>query len=192
MSKRLTTILAVFTMFILFGSTVQAHSAMTSSDPEEGSTAEGEISTVSMTFDTDIEKEENVYLENEDGERIDGEEINVEGDTVEVSFSEPLNSGDYTAYWEVYGADGHLVDGEFEFSVGEGTEDEGAEEQAAEDNGNTDQNESKSETRDTNEEEAAGSGDGNSGGMSGSVISLIIGLAAVAIAAIIFFSRKRA
>ena len=194
MGKRFTTILAAFVMFIVFASTVQAHSTMTSSDPEEGSVAEGEISSISMTFDTDIQQEEDIYVENEEGERIDAEEISIENDTVEASLSETLSSGNYTAYWEVYGADGHLVDGQFEFSVEAAAADDNAEENSEASEAGDDSGAAENEDSETNEEEvgSAGADDDNSGGMSGGVIALVVGLAVVAIAAIVFFARKRA
>lgn len=182
-------------MSIVFGSVAEAHSTMVSSDPEDGSTVEEEVSSVTMTFDTEIQQEEEIYLENTEGERIDYEEVTVEGDTVEVSFSEPLASGDYTAVWEVYGADGHVINGEFGFSVAEGAADGSEEESEETAEEQTEEEQPEEQTDEVPAEESEGAvedaavDDGS--GMSGGVIALIAGLAVVVIAMIIIFARKR-
>lgn len=191
MGKRLMVFLTVFMMSITFGGVVQAHSVMVSSDPEEGSTAEGEVSTVTMTFDTEIKQEEEIYLENTEGERIDYEDVTVEGEMVEVSFSEPLASGDYTVVWELYGADGHLVNGDFGFSVAGGDEAGDSEESTEEQTAEESEEASEEETDESEEVATEDAAVDESGGMSGGVIAVIVGLVIIGIAMIIFFSRRR-
>ncbi|WP_411843816.1 copper resistance protein CopC [Salinicoccus sp. HZC-1] len=194
MGKRFTVFLAVLMMSMVFGGVAEAHSSMVSSDPEAGSTAEGEVSTLTMTFDTDIQQEEEIYLENTEGERIDYEDITVEGETVEVSFSEPLVSGDYTVVWELYGADGHVVNGDFEFTVA-GAESGGSEEatEEATEEPTAEESEAASE-EETGESEGLATEDAavdDEGGMSGAVVALIVVLGVIVAVMIVLFARRR-
>ncbi|WP_246206694.1 copper resistance CopC family protein [Virgibacillus ihumii] len=205
----MTVISAFVFMFIFSSAAVQAHSVVVSSNPEEGSTVTDEITSITMTFNTTIEQEQDVYLENENGERIESQEISIEGDTVTASFAEPLESSDYTVFFEVFGADGHLVEGQFAFSVDTGNE---GQEETAEDSGTdansetggsddsaasgndtkSDSGESSQEEADAGTASAEATGDDGSGGISGGVIAMIIALAVIAIAIVIFLARKRA
>lgn len=160
---------------VLLAGQALAHSVVVSSDPEDGSTVEGEVSIVSMTYDSSIQQEEEIYIEDADGERIDPEEVTIEDDTVEASLPDPLESGDYTIVWEVYGADGHLVDGEIEFTVD--AEASGAEESE--------------DSTETDEASAASNGAEEGGGMAISTIVTILLAAAVVIGIIIYMTRRR-
>ncbi|UJL45748.1 copper resistance protein CopC [Virgibacillus sp. NKC19-16] len=215
----MTAISAFVFLFIFSSATVHAHSVVVSSDPEEGSTATGEISSISMTFNTDIQEEQDLYLEGENGERIGAQEISIEGDTVSATFADPLKSGDYTVFWEVYGADGHLVNGQLGFSVGAGSSE--GQEQASEGSDAVNKSGSSDESATGNEEDADSNdssqegalsdsgessqkeadaetasaetaGDDGSSGISGGFIAMIIVLALIAIAMVIFLARKRA
>lgn len=195
MNKRLMVLLTAFMVSIVFGSVAEAHSSMVSSDPEDGSTAEGEVSDVTMTFDTDIQQEEEIYLENADGERVEPEAVNIDGDTVEVTFSEPLAAAEYNVVWELYGADGHLVNGDFGFTVAEGAADGSEEESEETAEEQTEEEQPEEQTDEVPAEESEGAVEDaaveDGGGMSGGVIALIAGLAVVVIAMIIIFARKR-
>lgn len=176
MRKYISAVIIAFSLSFLAIGEAQAHSVVVSSDPEDGATVEEELTAVSMTFDTSIQQEEDIYIEDSESERIDPEDVTIDNDTIEVSLSEPLSSGDYTIFWEVYGADGHLVNGEIDFSVDADTSGESADETPV----------------DSEEQEnVSASNDDEGGGMATSTIIMIIGLAVVGIGVIVFFIRKR-
>ncbi|WP_017548220.1 copper resistance CopC family protein [Salinicoccus carnicancri] len=194
MGRRLIVFLSLLMMSAVFGGVVQAHSTMVSSSPEEGSEMQEEVSSVTMTFDSEIQQEEEIYLENADGERFDYENITVEGETVELTFAEPLVPGDYTVVWEVYGADGHLISGDYGFTVaGDAPDESGESEDTAEEQ--TEEGQPEEQTDEVPAEESEGAVEDaaveDEGGMSGGVIALIAGLGIVVIAMIIFFARRR-
>lgn len=174
MTKYISVIIIALSLSFLLVGKVQAHSVVVSSDPEDGETVEDAINSVTMTFDTNIEQEEDIYLENSEGDRVDPEDVTIENDTVEVALPEALNAGDYTIFWEVYGADGHLVNGEIEFSVDAEATDETTSEEPAD-----------------TENEAAEADSSDNGGMATTTIVLLIALAVIAIVVLIFFARKR-
>ncbi|UOQ92055.1 copper resistance protein CopC [Halobacillus shinanisalinarum] len=178
---------------------VQGHSVMESSDPAANSTVNKDISSISMTFNTNIEKEKAVYLKNSDGQKIVPDDLSINGNTVEVFFGESLSSGDYTVYWEVYGGDGHPVNGEFQFSVDvdsdEGATDKDSEEVEAsvesDNNGVENSSDGGGMSQSADDQETANAAASEDNGVSTPIIVIVIALAVIAVAMFVFLGRKR-
>ncbi|WP_347861021.1 copper resistance protein CopC [Salimicrobium sp. PL1-032A] len=169
---------------------VYAHTGMQSSTPEEGSVVKEEVDSISMTFDTSIEQTSDFELKNSSGETITVETVTIDGKTMTGSLSEPLSSEDYQVMWNIIGADGHPIEGEFTFSVdrpeqetepeseGNGEEDAVPAEEKSDDETSADMNEAESVEDDmASEESAAQEEESNAGLVTGLIVVLLIILA---------------
>lgn len=118
----------------------QAHSTLVGTTPEQGATVDEAPKSVEIVFNEEISSEFATLTVMSDGEDVAEGDPEVEGDTISVSVPS-LDAGTYTVGYRVVSADGHPVQGSWEFTV-EGTggaeagaaESTGAESSAAESN----------------------------------------------------------
>lgn len=112
--------LLLFFILILIPTMASAHTALTSSNPEEGEVVQGSLNKVSVQFETEIEEISTIKLIKEDQE-IPFQEVKVESQQMIGKLKEPLANGTYTIQWTIVGEDGHPISGEVPFLV-KGTE----------------------------------------------------------------------
>lgn len=110
-------ILIMFVFLLLSPGNVVAHTKIESSNPENGATVTDELTEITLTFGTKIEQGSRFELKGEDGVAINLQEISVEENTLLGTLAEPLENGQYQVNWNIIGADGHIMDGEFAFTV---------------------------------------------------------------------------
>ncbi|TDL80821.1 copper resistance CopC family protein [Peribacillus frigoritolerans] len=110
-------ILSLFGMLVLLilPNTAFAHTHMTSSNPEEGSTVTEPVKEIELTFDTPIESLSTMTL-TRDGADVPLE-VKAEGETLKGISSSELENGSYTADWKIIGEDGHEMEGTLAFTV---------------------------------------------------------------------------
>lgn len=113
-------IIALLTSFLVFiyssSGQVLAHSALESSTPAKGEVVTDKLSTITLTFTTEVKKGSLFYVTNEQGEKLTPS-FTYSGKELTGAFDSPLKSGEYTLTWEVVGADSHPVTGSYHFTV---------------------------------------------------------------------------
>ena len=113
--KRLLLITLVF-MFA-FTSNALAHTGLEVSSPENGEVITEELREISLTFEGKVEQGSAFELSNANGQSIPVEEISIDETQMTGTLPSVLENGDYTVVWNIIGADGHPIAGEFSFSV---------------------------------------------------------------------------
>lgn len=103
--------------FILLSNQVLAHTGLKDSTPEDGEVITEAIQELTLIFETKVEQTSKINVSNSNGESITLGNFVIEDDEMWATFLQPLENGDYKADWEIIGADGHPIEGEFSFSV---------------------------------------------------------------------------
>jgi methionine-rich copper-binding protein CopC len=109
--------LFTFIFFLAFVSSALAHTGLESSSPQDGDIINKELQQVTLTFESKIEQGSTFELQNSNGEDIPVENISLSENQMVGNFSNPLENGEYQANWNIIGADGHPIEGEFSFTV---------------------------------------------------------------------------
>jgi methionine-rich copper-binding protein CopC len=109
-------ILALALLWLLPASAL-AHSTLEEASPAQNETVTVSPETVSLTFNTKIEKLSNFKLLDENRQEITPDHVTVDGSTMSGTIAEPLPNGNYTVKWTIIGADGHAVEGNYSFTV---------------------------------------------------------------------------
>ena len=136
----------------------QAHSTLVGTTPEQGATVDEAPESIEIVFNEEISSEFATLTVMSDGEDVAEGDPEVEGDTISVSVPS-LDAGTYTVGYRAVSADGHPVQGSWEFTVeGAGgaeagaAESTGAESSAAETNsGNSTSNDQPTDSGDSAE-----------------------------------------
>lgn len=117
-------------MFILIPSLASAHTALSSSNPEEGEVVQDELKEVTVQFETKIEEISTIKLK-KDNQEIPFKEVQVEEQQMIGLLQDTLPNGSYMIEWTIVGEDGHPISGEIPFMVKgiEQTEDSGVSDQ---------------------------------------------------------------
>ena len=100
----------------------QAHSVLVSTTPEQDSTVSTSPESVEIVFNEEISGEFASLTVMSDGENVAEGDPEVEGDAISVKVPE-LEDGTYTVGYRVVSADGHPVQGSWEFTVEGGASD---------------------------------------------------------------------
>jgi len=109
-------IFLIFIIFLMVPSIVSAHTGLTSSTPSEGQMLKEDLQEITLNFNTDIEVLSTMMLLKE-GMEIPIDDIKVEGQQMKGTLSRPLENGSYITKWKIVGTDGHMIEGEFPFTV---------------------------------------------------------------------------
>ena len=111
-------LLAVFALLVLV-SPARAHAELTSSDPQDGATLASAPSTISFTFGEEILRQGNAVTLTDVAaeERLPVGPVDVDGDTVSVTWPESSPAGEFRAAFRVVSADGHPISGTITFTV---------------------------------------------------------------------------
>ncbi|MGP1909817.1 copper resistance protein CopC [Metabacillus sp. JX24] len=107
--------IAAMAVLLIFPNAVMAHTHMTSSLPEDGSTVTEPLKTIELTFDTKIEPLSSMKLV-KDGSEVPVE-VKAEGEKLIGTPQGELENGAYTAEWKIIGEDGHEMEGTLAFNV---------------------------------------------------------------------------
>ncbi len=109
----ITLIVLLFTIPV----TAQAHTVLSSSNPEEGQNITEPLEEVLLVFETQIEPGSTMSLKT-DGQTIPFEKIEASGNTLQGMLAEQdLPNGSYVIEWSIVGADGHPIKGEVPFTM---------------------------------------------------------------------------
>ncbi|RWZ50176.1 copper resistance protein CopC [Halobacillus fulvus] len=107
-------ILLGLTTFVLPAS---AHTSMVEGTPGDGETMNETVSDVTITFNTTVEEGSTLSIEDSSGTITEPESVEVSGEQLKASFASPLSNGNYTVNWEIIGADGHLIENQYSFTI---------------------------------------------------------------------------
>ena len=109
--------LFTFIIFLAFANSALAHTGLESSTPQNGDVINEELQQITLTFEGKVEQGSKFELQNSTGESIPIENIALSENQIAGNFSNPLENGEYLVIWNIIGADGHPIEGEFSFSV---------------------------------------------------------------------------
>lgn len=109
--------LLTFIFFLTYVGSALAHTGLESSSPQNGDIIKEELKQITLTFETKIEQGSTFELQNLIGETLSVENITLSENQLVGTFSNPLENGEYQVNWKIIGADGHLIEGEFSFTV---------------------------------------------------------------------------
>ncbi len=106
----------MFLIFLCIPSIGHAHSYLSSSNPKAKEIVTEPLETITLTFETKIEKLSTMHLLST-GNEIPFNNITVKDNQLIGNFSTPLENGSYTIVWKIVGEDGHPITGEIPFEV---------------------------------------------------------------------------
>ena len=109
----------ILTLLFLFAFTPSAlgHSGLSSSTPASGEVVKGELSSLTLQFNTTIEKTSMFKVVNVDGVEVLIEEIIIKQNEMIGKLGEPLEEGEFTVEWKIIGEDGHPIENAYSFRV---------------------------------------------------------------------------
>ncbi|WP_051254737.1 copper resistance CopC family protein [Halobacillus kuroshimensis] len=117
MHKISTALLALIVALGLFTPAVHAHTSLENSTPAEGETVEEPLDTIELNFNTVIEEGSTLELSKAEGEAPAPSQVTISDQTMTAVFDDALENGAYTVNWEIIGADGHVIEKQFSFTV---------------------------------------------------------------------------
>ncbi|WP_342605147.1 copper resistance protein CopC [Peribacillus sp. FSL E2-0159] len=107
----------LFFILFTFSSSVSAHTGLENSSPSNGDTITEEIQEITMEFETELETGSSFSLLNDGEKEIPVSDIQIDGNKLTGTSDDPLENGKYTVIWNIIGEDGHIIDGEYGFTV---------------------------------------------------------------------------
>ncbi|MED1862975.1 copper resistance protein CopC [Fictibacillus nanhaiensis] len=115
MKKILIPFFLLFTIVFQLPLSASAHSKLETSTPAEGEKVTTDLEAVVLTFSTKIESLSTMTLKN--GDKEIPLQISVEDDQMTGAITNPLENGNYTVAYKIIGADSHVIEGDYSFSV---------------------------------------------------------------------------
>ncbi|WP_281975095.1 copper resistance CopC family protein [Halobacillus litoralis] len=116
--------MCLFIMIPLSG--VWAHTSLEEATPEEGEKLENPIKLINISFSTKIENGSTLYLENKEGKTITPSSVKITDNKLTANFSNPLPPDTYTVNWKILGADGHVIENKYSFTIVKASTSEGS------------------------------------------------------------------
>ncbi|RSK47927.1 copper resistance CopC family protein [Bacillus canaveralius] len=104
-------------LFTAFATNAFAHTGLESSSPADGQVVTENLDEVSLTFESKIEQGSTFELKNTTGDVIAVDNIIVSENQMTGSLSQTLENGSYQVLWKIVGSDGHLIEGQYSFTV---------------------------------------------------------------------------
>ncbi len=115
--KKISLIILLGFFYPMVVDSVDAHTYLQESIPNQGEVVTKPISELLLTFETKIENGSKLELVNRSNDStIIPEEITIETNRMEARFPD-LTTGEYRVIWKVIGADGHIIEGDYSFTV---------------------------------------------------------------------------
>ncbi|WP_229053852.1 copper resistance CopC family protein [Aeromicrobium sp. Leaf350] len=116
-------LVAVVAVLVMAGSTsASAHAGLVSTNPGERSSVEAMPSAVRLTFNETMNRPSYVVVKAPDGAIVAEGEATVDGADLVQTVDDPGLAGTYRVDYRAISADGHPVEGAFEFDVTSGAE----------------------------------------------------------------------
>ncbi|MFD1849681.1 copper resistance CopC family protein [Oceanobacillus bengalensis] len=147
-------LLVVIILFsIIPFSMASAHSVLEKATPTDGEQLEESIDSIELSFNTKIENGSTLSLVNDTGKEIQPSSVEITDNVLKAAFQDALEASTYQVNWKIVGADGHLIENQYSFTV------KGSENNQSEDNGvqtKDEQTDSSSNNEELNGEEANG------------------------------------
>ncbi|WP_342539501.1 copper resistance CopC family protein [Sporosarcina sp. FSL K6-1540] len=110
-------LLITFVFMFTFTTSALAHTGLETSSPEDGEVVTEEMREIALTYEGKIEQGGTLEVSNSNGQSIPVEDISIADTQMTGTFTNALENGDYTVVWNIIGADGHPIAGEFSFTV---------------------------------------------------------------------------
>ncbi|WNB90740.1 copper resistance protein CopC [Bacillus sp. NEB1478] len=122
MIKKVLSFLLLFVFVIQLPVSVFAHSELESAQPSEGEKVTTDLEVLVLTFSTKIESLSTMKLKN--GNKEIPLQISNEDNQMTGKMTKPLKNGTYTVEYRIIGADSHVIEGDYTFSVDRPTQKE--------------------------------------------------------------------
>lgn len=110
-------------LLLLVSNQVFAHTNLKDSTPKDGEIVSEPLQEITLSFETKIEQTSKFEVFSSKGKSVNVENLTIEEDLMKGSFSQPLENGDYKVVWKIVGADGHIIGGEYSFTMNAPVED---------------------------------------------------------------------
>ncbi|WP_052807419.1 copper resistance CopC family protein [Risungbinella massiliensis] len=114
MKKTVAFLLAI--VLLLVPQAVFAHSKLVKANPAPDTTITEEVKEMRLEFNTKIEQGSTVAVKDETNKEIPVQ-VQVAGNELVATTSDVLPNGAIQVHWTIIGADGHTVEGEYQFTV---------------------------------------------------------------------------
>ncbi|WEG12072.1 copper resistance protein CopC [Pullulanibacillus sp. KACC 23026] len=110
----------LISMVCWFGQVFQAsaHAELVTSNPVDGSSVEGPVSIVFLTFGEGVKHFNSMSIKDDSGHTYKVKNYDYNGEKVVVNLAAPIKSGKITMNWVALSEDGHNSPGELSFTVG--------------------------------------------------------------------------
>lgn len=192
--------LLTFVLLFTFVSIAFAHTGLESSNPQNGEVINEQLEQIKLTFEGKIEQGSTFTLQNTNGKSIVVNRITITENELSGDLSSPLENGEYTVNWSIIGADGHLMEDSFSFTVDVATIAETIEEQTGtetpvEKDSETEHNKQTKTNTEENEVDHANPSEKTEAAQNEDnsyILPIIIGvLILIIISSFIFFSKRK-
>jgi copper resistance protein C len=110
---------AVFLLLLILSITTShafAHTGLGESVPKEGEVVTEQLNQLTLSFETKIENGSSLELINQSNETFKPDQVLINNNQLLGQFNS-LPNGEYTVIWKIIGADGHIVEGKYAFSL---------------------------------------------------------------------------
>lgn len=113
--KRVIGVIILILLFVPNG--VNAHTGLQTAIPVSGETVDQEITEIRLEFNTNIESLSTLAIKDSSGRKADVKGIETKGGLLTATLSSPLPTEAYTVDWKIVGKDGHVIEGDYAFTV---------------------------------------------------------------------------
>jgi len=110
-------VLITFALLFVFTNNALAHTGLETSSPENGGFVTEELREITLTFEGKIEQGGTLEISDSNGQSFAVDDIIIENTQMTATLPNALVNGDYTVVWNIIGADGHPIQGDFTFTV---------------------------------------------------------------------------
>jgi len=111
--------LALFAANLLWVPQALAHASLVSADPAPGATVPSTLAGIRLTFDEPLVFGSTLTLFTNGFQNVGGITSQIEGKVLRTTLVGRLAPGTYTVQWKAATADGHSVEGSYQFGVSE-------------------------------------------------------------------------
>lgn len=112
-------LVAIILFSIIPFNTSSAHSVLESSTPTDGEQLKESVNSIELTFNTKIENGSTLTLVDNSGTEIKPSSIEIIDNVLKATFQDLLEPNTYQVNWKIVGADGHLIENQYSFTVNE-------------------------------------------------------------------------
>lgn len=95
-----------------------AHAELVSSNPVDGSTVSGPVTSVFLTFGEGVKHLNDLSIKDQTGKTYEVKSVDYAGKATTLNLTSELNNGKFSISWVALSDDGHLAPGSLSFTVG--------------------------------------------------------------------------